>query len=73
MKLLLSIASYEFCHHERDSRWIPIEDREALDGADYAKFTEYCEPHDFMIGDGGEAHLLYCRECFEFTSRVQCG
>jgi hypothetical protein len=73
MKLLLSIASYEFCNGERNSRWIPMEDREVLEGADYATFTEYCEPHNLMIGDGGEAHLLFCRECFEFTSRVQCG
>jgi len=70
MRLLVTISSNEVGHANDKTRWIPIEERDALQGAPYTVRHQYEEPHDLMIGDGGDAYL-FCRDCGEFTSRVQ--
>jgi hypothetical protein len=74
MAPLVTISSTEFGHGGRDGiRWIPNEDRDVLDHAPFALREEYELPHNWMIGDGGDAYLFYCRNCRgEFDSRVQC-
>lgn len=74
MALLVTISSTEFGHGGPDDiRWIPNEDRDVLGNAPFALREEYELPHNWMIGDGGDAYLFYCRNCRgEFDSRVQC-
>lgn len=73
MALLVTVSSTEFGHGGSDDvRWIPSEDREILHNAPFALREKYELPHSWMIGDGGDAYLFYCRNCpGEFDSRVQ--
>ncbi|WP_321476188.1 hypothetical protein [uncultured Paludibaculum sp.] len=75
MHLLVTISSSEFGNGRHGHlRWVPIEDRDVLRGAPFALRQKYELPHEWMIGDGGDAYLFYCRSCpGEFDSRVQCG
>ncbi len=73
MDLLVTVSSAEFGHGGSDDiRWIPSEDRDILSNAPFSLREEYELPHSWMIGDGGDAYLFYCRNCpAEFDSRVQ--
>lgn len=74
MKLFITISSAELGHGGLNSvRWIPYEDREILKTAPFAIRERYELPHDWMIGDGGNAYLFYCQECGQFDSIVQSG
>lgn len=75
MNLLITVSSREFGHsHSDNARWVPYEDRDILRTAPFDLRQEYDLPHDWRIGDGGDAYLFYCRECpGEFNSRVHCG
>jgi hypothetical protein len=68
MKLLIEISSLEFGRNKAyPDRWVPYDDVEN------SSCDANTPPHDWMIGDNGEAYLFYCPNCpGEFTSRVQC-
>lgn len=74
MSLLVAISSDEFGHlGRRSTRWMPYEEHELLPEAPSDILEAHVLPHDWMIGDGGDAWLFYCRNCpGEFDSRVQC-
>jgi hypothetical protein len=74
MNLLITISSVEFGHGaDNGARWTPYEDREVLRDAPFALQQQYASPHNWMIGDTGDAYLFQCRKCGgQFASRVQC-